>query len=123
VVVNVRPPVDDAERIVYDRFYRAVRARLIPLVRPDLIEEHRDHPRGQHSADLERILHYFRSGPARGKYVIVCTKPHAEYCIGVLSGRRGDAPRVSEDERFPSVTAAEHGVFERRLQKMMEESV
>jgi branched-chain amino acid transport system permease protein len=119
----VRPPVDDAERIVYDRFYRTVRARLIPLVRPDLVEEHRVQPRGQHSADLERILHYFRSGPAKGKYVIVCTKPHEEYRIGMLSGRRGEAPRVLGDQRFPSVTAAEHGVFERRLQRMMEESV
>jgi hypothetical protein len=41
----------------------------------------------------------------------------------MLSGRRGEAPRVLGDQRFPSVTAAEHGVFERRLQRMMEESV
>jgi hypothetical protein len=87
-----------------------------PRVTPELIDEHRRTPIGFHSLDLERVLVYMRRQPQAGKFVIVCTKRDEEWAIGELSGVRGSGPKIVDDERFPSLSSAEHGVFLRRLE-------
>ena len=85
-----------------------------PRVTPEMIEEHRRRPIGKHSDDLERVLTYLRKHHLEmsGKYILVCTKPHEEWRIGVI---RDDIPPDLLDEVFHDRYEAEHGVFLRRL--------
>jgi hypothetical protein len=92
--------------------------QIRPLVTADVIEEHRRTPIGFHTLELERILVYLRRQAQAGKFVIVCTKRDEEWAIGELSGVRGVGPRIVDDERYPSLDSAEHGVFLRRLQAL-----
>jgi hypothetical protein len=92
--------------------------QIKPLVTPEVIEEHRQTPIGFHSLELERILVYLRRQAQAGKYVIVCTQRDREWAIGELSGVRGVGPTITSDERFASLTSAEHGVFLERLRAL-----
>ena len=49
----------------------------------------------------------------KGKYILVCTKPHEEYRIGRLTG--GFGPPDLLPERYPDRYEAEHAVFLKRL--------
>ena len=49
------------------------------------------------------------------RYIIVCTQPHKEWCLGKVSGIRGVLPEVLKDQCFSSRLEAEHGVFLARL--------
>ena len=79
-----------------------------------LAREFRDDPFGHHSPELTRILNVMRAGPMDGKYCLVCTRPHAEWRLAVLSGRRGVAPRVEHNRVFHSLAEAEWAVFKLR---------
>jgi branched-chain amino acid transport system permease protein len=116
-----QPRAFDKQLEVYRRWDAGQRARLRPLITDELVEEHRTNPLGAHSDPLQRVLHYFRRQPVPGKYVAVMTKPWSEYKIGTLSeGRRG-APRIIEDETYPTEEAVLHGIFLRRLRDLVEE--
>jgi branched-chain amino acid transport system permease protein len=109
----------DRAQVVFARWDAKVRQALKPLITPELIEEHRRKPLGQHSDTLERVLNYFRRAPIAGKYVVVCTEPYREYRIGVLPGRRGAPIRVLDAPRFGSEEEAEHGVFLQRVKDLL----
>lgn len=91
-----------------------------PRVTEEIVKEHKQKPIGKHSDELERVLIYLRKhhGQMKGKYIIVCTKPHKEWCVGELSGVRGVPPKIYRNERFNSREAAEHGVFIKRLKDL-----
>lgn len=102
--------------------FNTIDARILadtikPLVTKEIIEEHKRNPIGFHSDALERVLIYLRRNRLQtaGKYIIVCTKPHQEWCIATLSGVRGTPPKIDTQQRFASREEAEHGVFLRRL--------
>ncbi len=70
-----------------------------------LADEFRRQPLGRHSPGLQSVLTKFRGEQMEGKYVLVCTRPHAEWRLGQLSGVRGEsvtictlssAPRLEE---------------------------
>ena len=84
---------------------------------PEIIAEHKANPIGFHSEQLERVLFWMRKNALAmtSKYVIVCTKPHEEWCLGKVSGIRGVPPEVLKDQCFSSRLEAEHGVFLARL--------
>jgi len=63
--------------------------RIDPLKHLPLAKEFRENPVGHHSANLQCILNLFRGEPLEGKYILVCTKPHEEWQLGILSGVRG----------------------------------
>jgi hypothetical protein len=86
-----------------------------PRVTREIIEEHRRRPIGKHGDDLERVLVYLRTNhlEMKGKYILVCTKPHAEYRIGRLSG--GSGPPDLLPETYPDRNEAEHALFLKRL--------
>jgi branched-chain amino acid transport system permease protein len=107
--------VADRQVQVYLDWDAKQRERIKALVTDDLIAEHAAKPLGQHSDTLERVLQYFRRQPQAGKYIIVATKPWGEYRIGVLSGVRGEVPRIQDDETFASEEDAMHGIFLRRV--------
>jgi branched-chain amino acid transport system permease protein len=108
----------DREALAYARWQARMASALRPLITDELIEEHRRKPLGQHSDTLERVLNYVRRAPPADKYIGICTRPWAEWRIGVLSGIRGVPPTILEDERFTSAEALEHGIFLRRVRDL-----
>ncbi len=102
---------NDRDRIVRERFEDHRRTFLRSLVTPEIIEEHRANPLGQHSEPLERLLLYFRQMPNTGKYAIKAVEPFRDYRIVALSGRRGVAPATIDNTPYPTVQAAYHALF------------
>jgi hypothetical protein len=64
------PDIHDKSLIAGRTFERELRARLRGWINPEIIEEHRRSPLGQHSDHLERILNYFRKAPISDKYAV-----------------------------------------------------
>ena len=78
-----------------------------------VVEEFRRNPIGNHSPRLQRVLNLFRSAPMEGKYVLVCRKPHEEWVLGQLTGKRGDQIQMT-NQVFHSIEDAEWYVFRQR---------
>lgn len=90
-----------------------------PLITKELIDEHRRKPVGRHSYNLMMVLNFLRRNHEiiEGKDLIVCTKPHQEWCLGEHPGKRGVPYKVFEDQSFDTREKAEHALFLKRLQK------
>jgi branched-chain amino acid transport system permease protein len=110
----------DRDEVFRRRFDKMQRDYLKTLVTPEVIEEHRRSPHGQHSEALERLLIYFRGQPLPGKYAILIVELFKAYRIVALSGHRGVAPLLAEDRIYSSTAEAYHGVFLRRVQDLLE---
>ncbi len=110
----------DKDLIYWRRYDKMQRDYLKKLVSPEVIEEHRKSPLGQHSEALERLLLYFRRAPLSDKYAIIAVEPFKAYRIVALSGQRGVAPRIVEDRIYASQEEAYHGIFMRRVQDLLE---
>ncbi len=122
-----------------DYSYRAVdayntRMYLLPALtdperRAALIAEHRARPLYEaaqpgkpapmDSPDLARLLDRLRVVPQQDKHVIVETRPWEEYRIGVLPGVRGKAVAIT-DEAYPTREDAEHAIFLKRLNALLD---
>lgn len=91
-------------------------SEIKPRITAKVIAEHKALPVGRHSDELERVLIYLRKNHMvmAGKYILVCTKPHEEWRIAVLSGKPGVPPELLEDS-FSDQFEAEHGLFVKRL--------
>ena len=93
-----------------------------------LIEEHRANPIGtapangkpvnQHSQELQTVLDKLRRQGMAGKYVTVCAKLHEDYRIAICSGVRGK-PLEFLDETYSSEEAAEHAIFLKRINDLL----
>lgn len=127
-------PVSAAAKQAYDELDEGIAEReILPRIDDELIAEHREHPIGEHSDDLERVLNYFRRQPMEGKYVILETEKFEEFYIGQLTGVRGDKPEklteplssIDEADGLPypleSVEQAEHAVFLKRIDDLRKE--
>jgi branched-chain amino acid transport system permease protein len=110
----------DKDVVYMRRFDKMQRDYLKTLVSPEVIEEHRQSPQGQHSETLQRLLIYFRTRPQVDKYAIAVVELFKAYRIVALSGQRGVPPRVVEDMVYPNQNEAFHGVFLRRVQDLLE---
>lgn len=110
----------DKDLVYWRRYDKMQREYLKSLVTPEVVEEHRRCPLGQHSEALERLLIYFRRQPQVDKYAITVMEPFKAYRIVALSGHRGVAPRLVEDKIYPTQEEAYHGVFLRRVQDLLE---
>ena len=71
-------------------------------------------PIGLHSPNLQRLVRGMRSGPVKGKYVLLCTTPGHEWTLMRMSGERGVPPQVLEDTVFDDLLDAERAVFKLR---------
>lgn len=80
----------------------------------EFAREFRASPLGHHSPGLQQLLVLFRGAPMDGKFVLVCTEPHARWKLGQLSGRRGEPVKVFDAVEFTSRAEAEWEVFKRR---------
>ena len=78
------------------------------------IEEFRAKPVGKHSPGLQRVLNAMRGVPQDGKFVLVCTKPHREWAVARLTGKRGESPVIVPDLRFTDLREAELAIFRLR---------
>ena len=112
--------VVDKAQWVYRRFEERRRVAVARLITDELIAEHERQPIGHHSADLQRILNCLRRGPWARRYALLCTIPHREWRLAVLSGRRGDPPQLLEERAFGSESKAHHTVFLRRIAELQQ---
>jgi branched-chain amino acid transport system permease protein len=109
------PEISDKGVIAEREFERAIRDKLREWITPEIIEEHRLSPLGQHSDHLERILNYFRKQPVSNKYVVYCESAFQAYRVVALSGIPGVPPRLVDDKTYSNLDEAYHAVFLRRI--------
>jgi hypothetical protein len=113
------PSLDEQVLREHEAFLQVERhifeTEIVPRVTKEIVEEHRAKPIGKHSDELERVLIFLRRHhlEMKGKYILVCTKPHEEYRIGRLTG--GFGPPDLLPETYPDRYEAEHAVFLKRL--------
>lgn len=112
--------IDDKDTLYLKRHDKMQRDYLKTLIVPEIIEEHRRQPLGQHSEALERVLLYFRRAKMEDKYALHSAGPHGPYKIIAFSGTRGVSPRLVDDREFSTLDEAYHGVFMRRVHDLME---
>ena len=110
----------DKDQIYFRRFDKMQRDFLKRLISDVVIEEHRTRPLGQHSEALERLLNYFRRQGQVDKYAILVIEEFKAYRIVALAGHRGTAPRIVEDQVYPTPDEAYHALFLRRIQDLLE---
>jgi hypothetical protein len=85
---------------------------------PGLARAFKANPGGPHEPALQRLVDRMRWQPMAGKYILVCTKPHSEWTLARLPGRRGEPVEIIEGETFDSLEAAEWAVFKRRWEAL-----
>src|SRR5215207_6672528 len=82
-----------------------------------VVAEFDQKPIGHHSPALQRVLNVFRGEPTQDKYVLVCTKPHQEWTLGLLPGEPGKPVKLLKGQIFTNIEDAEREVFRRRWKK------
>jgi branched-chain amino acid transport system permease protein len=112
--------IRNKDLIYAQRFNKRLREHLKTLITPELIEEHRLKPLGQHSENLERVLNFFRRAPGDNKYSLYEIEADRKYRIIALSGQKGVPPREVDERIFHSKSEALHAVFLKRVQELME---
>ncbi len=112
--------INDKDTLYFRRFDKMQRDYLKELIRPEIIEEHRRQPLGQHSEALERVLLYFRRAKMEDKYALHRAGPAGPYKIIAFSGVRGVSPRLVDDREFSTLDEAYHAVFMRRVHDLLE---
>lgn len=113
-VDRARHPEVDRASVARDRFWAGAKARARNLVSPELIEEHRQRPIGQHGDRLARLLTHLRTIPGIARLMILAL-PDGSYALGGVDGQRGCAPVTLDERRFSTIDEAEHAVFLLRL--------
>jgi len=83
----------------------------IDASRRDLVEEFRRNPFGRHSPDLRLLLNSLRRNQAGDAYILVCTKPHAQWRLARKAPARGSPVRLVPGAVFTSPEQAEWEVF------------
>ena len=111
---------NDKDTLYFRRFDKMQRDYLKGLITPEVIEEHRRQPLGQHSQALERVLLYFRRAKMEDKYALHRASPTGPYKIIAFSGVRGVSPRLVDDREFSTLDEAYHAVFIRRVHDLLE---
>ncbi len=112
--------IPDKNIVAHRRHDKRTRDFLKTLVTPEVLEEHRSQPHGQHSEALMRLLAYFRFASVTDKYALKCDQPFARYRLIALSGVRGVPPRVVDDKVYASLPEAYHAVFVKRCQDLLD---
>jgi hypothetical protein len=88
-----------------------------------LLPAFKRHPFGPHSPALQRLLAVLRAGPAAGRHVLITRKPNAEWGLGRLTGRRGEAIEVIPGPTFTDRGTAEWAVLKLRWQALTGEEL
>ena len=78
------------------------------------VDEFRQRPMGPHSPGLLRVLNRMRGGPMAGRYILVCTRPFAEWRLALHPGDRAKPIQMIDGYVFTSREEAEWAVFRMR---------
>lgn len=101
-------------------FFQNVRRReLSAIVTPEIINEHRDDPRGQetrHSEELQQILNHIHNMPIDGKSFVYVESPNEVYKIGLMHAR-GVPPTIFQEQSYCTEREAVHAVFLQRIEQ------
>ena len=81
--------------------------------RLELAREFKAKPFGQHSPDLQYLLHRMRSYDASGHWVLVMTRPHQQWTLARMQAGGRQTP-VPTNTTFTSLEEAEWHVFKLR---------
>ena len=95
----------------------------IDASRRDLVEEFRQNPFGRHSPDLRLLLNRLRRSQGDDAYILVCTKPHAEWRLARKVPARGSPVRLVPGIVFTSPEEAEWEVFKLLWRENMGETL
>ncbi len=76
-----------------------------------LIEEFRRQPFGRHSPDLRLLLNQLRRTQPGDPYLLICTRPYAEWKLARKAPGLGGAIRLVPGAVFTSEAEAEWEVF------------
>ncbi len=87
--------------------------KIDPVTDLPYAEEFFANPVGHQSPGLRRVLNVLRGEPLQNKYVLVATKPHAQWQLARLSGERGK-PLTLLDTFYTCLLTAERDIFRRR---------
>lgn len=100
-----------------EEFRRRRIADIRQLVTPELVEAHRQNPRGPHHHELNLVLNFVRgpAHPMERKSFVFLKNPYDSYGLALMAGR-GEPAEVVEGAEFPSEADAVHGAFLQRLQ-------
>jgi N,N-dimethylformamidase len=85
--------------------------------RLDLAREFKAKPFGVHSPDLQYLLNLMRSREVSGRYVLVMTRPHAQWTLARLTDSNNGPPMLTNTS-FDSLDAAEWEVFRLRWEAL-----
>ena len=81
-----------------------------------------DNPFADPTPDGMRLLNRLRWHPVSGKYVLVCTRRHAEWTLARLKGR-GEPIELLLDHVFTDLVEAERFVFRLRWKAATGEAI
>jgi branched-chain amino acid transport system permease protein len=95
-----------------------IKGILEAIITADVVEEHRQRPRGQHSPALALILAYLRQAPTAGKLVAYAVVPGRQWRILRLSGEQGVPHDASDSRTFDSEDKVAHEIFLTRLDEL-----
>jgi hypothetical protein len=82
----------------------------------EAILEFRRRPVGQHSPFLQQRLNIMRGEAVEGKYVLLCTKPHEEWVLAQMNGRKRPLT-IHGNVVFHDIIEAEYEIFRRRWER------
>ncbi len=115
---NIREKDQD---IVYRQYHDKMQKKFLKtLVCDEVIEEYKNNPLGQHSEPLARLMHFFSSTPQQGKYALKRDQQSGTFKMIILSGKRGEPPRIVENVEYKTLKEAYHGVFLKRIEDLMQ---
>ena len=103
-----------------DFFARQRQRELSIAITPELIQEHREDPRGgesRHSPALQDVLNHVHNQPTDGKTFVYVAVPYQKYYLGIMRAR-GTAPTIMRDREFSSEQEAIHALFVHRLESL-----
>jgi hypothetical protein len=84
-----------------------------------LAAQFRAAPFGPYSADLQKMLQLLRWGFARGRTIIVCTKPYKEWRLGRMGPQRGMKVEISDTDIFTDYGSAVWACFRARWREVV----
>jgi hypothetical protein len=85
--------------------------------RLDLVREFKAKPFGEHSPDLQYLLHLLRKPTGRPFHLLVMTEPDARWTLALMEPGGRKLPRLTNTS-FTSLDDAEWHVFRLRWQEL-----
>jgi len=113
----------DKQEIYFRKFNKRLRDKLKKLITPELIEEHKNAPTGNHSDSLARVLNFFRRAETADKYAlkkIYKEDSNSVYQVIAFSGVKTHPPRIVDDKEYSKLSEALHAVFVLRVNDLLE---